>query len=92
MCMACDVGETLGLPLPVTLLYDCQSVTEIAAFIDGRLTGQKASGAAEDGTASGEQYAERSFTGFCAGARSSIKAAQNAQVRPNPGCRSKPIA
>ena len=32
-------GEALGLQLPVTLLYDCQSVSEMAEFIDSGLTG-----------------------------------------------------
>ena len=63
-CMVCGAGDALGLQLPVTLLYDCQSVTEIAAFINGRLNSRDAAGAADGGAGFGEPYAERDVTEF----------------------------
>ena len=46
-----STGESLGMQLPVTLLYDYQSVAEIVEYIDGRITAVPIDGAAgsEDG-------------------------------------------
>ncbi len=64
MCTACGAGEALGLQLPVTLLYDCQSVTEIAAFVGSRLTGRDASESAEGCIGSAESDGERTAAAF----------------------------
>ena len=46
-----STGESLGMQLPVTLLYDYQSVAEMVDYIDGRITAVTIDGAAglEDG-------------------------------------------
>ncbi len=43
----------MGLQLPVTLLYDCQSVSEMAEFIDARLTNGDTAAEAGQGAAPG---------------------------------------
>ncbi len=50
----------MGLQLPVTLLYDCQSVSEMAEFIDGRLTNGDTAADAGQSAAPGE-WTQRSI-------------------------------
>ena len=64
-CLLVRTGESLGMQLPVTLLYDYQSVSEIVEYIDSRIMAAPSADGAGDGDAdeaeadSGRRYMQQ---------------------------------